>query len=105
MIGKVVKFDFKTDNRTRGRFARMALFINLDKLIISQICVNGEIQQVVYEALPTVCFTCGKYGHVKDLCSLPKETLDKVNDKVVADGGSISGNSDPEKISEPAFGP
>ncbi|PPS19255.1 hypothetical protein GOBAR_AA01318 [Gossypium barbadense] len=41
--------------------------------------------------------------HVKDLCSLPKETLDKVNDKVVADSGSISGNGDPEKISEPAF--
>ncbi|KAG8473178.1 hypothetical protein CXB51_035109 [Gossypium anomalum] len=35
MIGKVVKFDFKTDNRTRGRFARMALFINLDKPLIS----------------------------------------------------------------------
>ncbi|KAG8493210.1 hypothetical protein CXB51_010587 [Gossypium anomalum] len=34
-IGKVTKFDFKTDNRTRGRFARMVVFINLDKPLIS----------------------------------------------------------------------
>ncbi|PPS00900.1 hypothetical protein GOBAR_AA19767 [Gossypium barbadense] len=105
MIGKVVKFDFKTNNRTRNRFARMALFINLDKPLISQICVNREMQRVVYEALPTVCFTCGKYGHVKDLCSLSKETSDKVSDKVVADGDPNSKKDKPGTISEPAFRP
>ncbi|XP_040973682.1 uncharacterized protein [Gossypium hirsutum] len=105
LIGKVVKFDFKTNNRTRNRFARMALFINLDKPLISQICVNREMQRVVYEALPTVCFTCGKYGHVKDLCSLSKETSDKVSDKVVADGDPNSKKDKPGKISEPAFRP
>ncbi|KAK5818500.1 hypothetical protein PVK06_023440 [Gossypium arboreum] len=105
MIGKVVKFDFKTNNRIRNRFARMALFINLDKPLISQICVNREMQRVVYEALPTVCFTCGKYGHVRDLCSLSKETSDKVSDKVVADGDPNSKKDEPGKISEPAFRP
>ncbi|XP_016676325.1 uncharacterized protein [Gossypium hirsutum] len=34
-MGKVAKFDFKTDNRTRGRFARMDVLINLDKPLIS----------------------------------------------------------------------
>ncbi|KAK5824628.1 hypothetical protein PVK06_019409 [Gossypium arboreum] len=62
--GKVAKFDFKTDNRTRGQFSRMAVFINLDKLLVSQILVNGEIQLVVYEALPKICFPCGKYRHI-----------------------------------------
>ncbi|KAG8486486.1 hypothetical protein CXB51_019780 [Gossypium anomalum] len=108
MIGKMVKFKFKTDSKTRGKFARMALFINLDKPLISQICVNGEIQRVVYEALPTVCFTCGKYGHVRDLCPLSKEASDKVSDKVVANGDLNSKNSendDKEKTFGPAFGP
>ncbi|PPR95393.1 hypothetical protein GOBAR_AA25279 [Gossypium barbadense] len=43
--GKVAKFDFKTDNRTRGQFSRMAVFINLDKLLVSQILVNGSSKE------------------------------------------------------------
>ncbi|KAK5839964.1 hypothetical protein PVK06_008824 [Gossypium arboreum] len=105
MIGKVVKFDFNTDNRTRGRFSRMALFINLDKPLISQICVNGKIQRVEYKALPTICFTYGKYGHVRELCPLSKETSNKAGDKVVIDGGSSNNNGYLRKDSEPTFGP
>lgn len=44
------------------------------KPLVSQVLVDGAVQQVEYEALPTVCFGCGKYGHVKDLC--PKVVLD-----------------------------
>ncbi|KAK5802898.1 hypothetical protein PVK06_030527 [Gossypium arboreum] len=36
LIGKVVKLDFQTDNGTRGYFARLAVFINLDKPLISE---------------------------------------------------------------------
>lgn len=35
LIGKVAKLDFNTDNRLRGRFARMTVFINLDKPLTS----------------------------------------------------------------------
>ncbi|PPR89519.1 hypothetical protein GOBAR_AA31165 [Gossypium barbadense] len=52
LIGKVVKLDFQTDKRTR----------------VSQSLVDRVIQWVEYEALPTICFGCGKYDHVKDLC-------------------------------------
>ncbi|PPR84505.1 hypothetical protein GOBAR_AA36209 [Gossypium barbadense] len=68
MIGKVVCLDFNTDSRTRGRFARMAVYINLDKPLTAQVLVNGLHQKVEYEALPTIYFTCGKYGHTKELC-------------------------------------
>ncbi|KAG8474224.1 hypothetical protein CXB51_033548 [Gossypium anomalum] len=74
LIGSVVKLDLQTDNRTRGRFARLAVFINLDEPLVSQVLVKGVVQRVEYEALPTVCFSCGKYGHVKELC--PLETMD-----------------------------
>ncbi|PPS07823.1 hypothetical protein GOBAR_AA12840 [Gossypium barbadense] len=105
MIGKVAKFDFKTDNRTKRRFARMAVFINLDKSLVSQIQVNGDIQRVEYESLPTICFTCGKYGHVREMCSLSKETSGKKGDKLVADDNSSRDNNKLGKESDPAFGP
>ncbi|KAH1046188.1 hypothetical protein J1N35_036972 [Gossypium stocksii] len=70
LTGKLVKLDFQTDNRTRGQFAWLAIFINLDKWLVSQVMIDGAIQRVEYEALSTVCFACGKYGHVKKLCSL-----------------------------------
>ncbi|KAK5843396.1 hypothetical protein PVK06_005852 [Gossypium arboreum] len=69
LIGKVVKLDLQTENQTRGRFARLAGYINLDRPLISQIYVDRVTQRVEYEALPIVCFVCGKYGHVKDLCT------------------------------------
>ncbi|KAH1091496.1 hypothetical protein J1N35_018753 [Gossypium stocksii] len=45
-----------------------------------KVLVDGTIQQVEYEALPTVCFNCGKYGHVRDLCS--SVALDWVLDRL-----------------------
>lgn len=68
LIGKVVKLDLQTGNNTRGRFAHMAVFVNLDRPLISKVLVDGDVQRVEYESLPMVCFNCGKYGHVKELC-------------------------------------
>ncbi|MBA0760955.1 hypothetical protein Gotri_023665 [Gossypium trilobum] len=75
LIGKVVKLDIQTDNQTKGRFARLAVYINLEKPLILQVIVDGAVQLVEYEALPTVCFSCGKYGHVKETC--PSVATDK----------------------------
>ncbi|KAA3465048.1 GroES-like zinc-binding alcohol dehydrogenase family protein [Gossypium australe] len=68
MVRKVVKMDLNTDSRVRGRFARMAVYINLEKPLVSQILVNGSPQRVEYESLLTICFHCGRYGHVKENC-------------------------------------
>ncbi|MBA0610829.1 hypothetical protein Godav_011607, partial [Gossypium davidsonii] len=65
---KVVKLDVQTDNQTRGRFARLVVYLNLEKPLISQIIVDDAVQRVEYEALPTVCFACRKYRHVKETC-------------------------------------
>ncbi|KAK8579463.1 hypothetical protein V6N12_069788 [Hibiscus sabdariffa] len=66
-IGSVVKMDFQTDNGHRGRFARLAVNVNLNLPLISKIFVNGWIQIVEYKSLPVVCFDCGVYGHTKDI--------------------------------------
>ncbi|MBA0706709.1 hypothetical protein Golax_018803 [Gossypium laxum] len=52
-----------------GRFARMTIYVKLDKALISQVLINEVLQRVEYEYLPTVCFLCGHYGHVKELCT------------------------------------
>ncbi|KAH1091788.1 hypothetical protein J1N35_019045 [Gossypium stocksii] len=69
LVGQVVKPDMNTDNRTRGRFARLAVYVNLDKPLVSQILINGQEQKVEYESLSTICFHCGRYGHVESICN------------------------------------
>ncbi|MBA0677303.1 hypothetical protein Goari_018719 [Gossypium aridum] len=51
LVGKVVKFDLNTDSKTRGCFAKMVVFVDLDKPLISQVMVNKEIQRVKNENL------------------------------------------------------
>ncbi|MBA0877889.1 hypothetical protein Goshw_010630 [Gossypium schwendimanii] len=36
MVGKVVKLDMNTDSRTRGRFARLAVYVDLEKPLNSE---------------------------------------------------------------------
>ncbi|XP_040950683.1 uncharacterized protein [Gossypium hirsutum] len=104
LIGKVVKLDFQTDNRTRGRFARLAVFINLDKPLISQVMVDNTVQKLEYEALLTVCFSCGKYGHVKEFCPMVvvDQTRGQSANVVVEAQGDVGGRTDGDQ--RPEFG-
>ncbi|KAK9046473.1 hypothetical protein V6N11_052360 [Hibiscus sabdariffa] len=67
-IGPVIRIDYQTENGCRERFARMAIRIDLNKPLVSKLLVNGKIQVVEYESLPTICFNCGKYGHLSETC-------------------------------------
>lgn len=75
-FGKVIKIDYNTELATRGKFARIAVEVSLGSPLISQFLMDGRIQRVEYEALPTICFVCGKYGHTSSSC-LDKLNLDK----------------------------
>ncbi|PPS16248.1 hypothetical protein GOBAR_AA04332 [Gossypium barbadense] len=114
LIRKMVKLDVQTDNQTRGRFARLVVYINLEKPLISQVIVDGAIQRVEYEALPTVCFACGKYGHVKEMCTMAVIEQNLVvphRESSCGVGSSNGGKSDDDsmvsrsKEKEPEFGP
>ncbi|KAA3484764.1 leucine-rich repeat receptor-like protein kinase PEPR2 [Gossypium australe] len=67
-IGKVAKLDFNIDAGVRERFTRMAVCMNLEKPLVSQVLVDGIIQQVEYKYLSTVYFSCGHYNHTKKFC-------------------------------------
>ncbi|PPR92871.1 hypothetical protein GOBAR_AA27805 [Gossypium barbadense] len=93
IIGKVVRLDLNTGSRIRGRFARLVVYVNLHKPLISKVLVNGVQQKVEYEALPTIYFSCGKYGHTKELCTMmqPEVTSEKIQDTVVPEKQSCEG--------------
>lgn len=74
-IGKVVRLDFNTNSRIRGHFAKMVVYVNLDKPLVAQVLMSGLHQKVEHEALPMICFTCGTYGHAKELCASPQPDL------------------------------
>ncbi|KAK8556253.1 hypothetical protein V6N12_002663 [Hibiscus sabdariffa] len=46
----------------------MVVSVNLSKPLVLKVVVNGRTQLVEYEALPTICFVCGTYGHTRDSC-------------------------------------
>lgn len=51
MVEKVAKLNFNTNNRVRGMFTRMAIYVNLERVLISQVLVNGAIQRIEYKSL------------------------------------------------------
>ncbi|CAA0818218.1 Unknown protein, partial [Striga hermonthica] len=63
IFGKVVKIDQQTAALTRGKYARLAVTVDLTKPLCVSFAINGKTQRVVYENLPVICFQCGRIGH------------------------------------------
>ncbi|KAH1115012.1 hypothetical protein J1N35_008390 [Gossypium stocksii] len=94
-VGKVVPLDLNTDSRTRGRFTRIAVYVNLEKPLIAQVIVNEIPQKVEYKGLPTICFTCGKYGYSNELCVSSQSEIESGKDQ--AEVSSAKGKKNKEK--------
>ncbi|PPE01339.1 hypothetical protein GOBAR_DD01665 [Gossypium barbadense] len=52
-IGPVVKIDRNTNTKSRGQFVRLAVYIDLGKLLISKLQIDGRMQRVEYESMST----------------------------------------------------
>ncbi|MBA0785429.1 hypothetical protein Gotri_006956 [Gossypium trilobum] len=66
---------FFRENGYQGRFARTAISVDLCWPLISKLRVEGKIRRVEHENLPKVCYKCGCFGHMKDMC--PKVRKEK----------------------------
>lgn len=77
VIGKVIRIDYNPESATRGKFARIAVDLFLDKPLCSQLLLDGKVQNVEYENLPRICFECGKYGHLSAGCPERKNNEEK----------------------------
>ncbi|MBA0732512.1 hypothetical protein Gogos_016599 [Gossypium gossypioides] len=51
VIGPIAKIDRNTDSKVRGKFARLAVFVDLRLPLISNIKIDDQIQCVEYESL------------------------------------------------------
>ncbi|CAN1836286.1 hypothetical protein LINPERHAP1_LOCUS34715 [Linum perenne] len=58
LIGRTVKIDFMTQRTDRGKFARIAVEIDLNMPLPLVIELDGCLQLVEYENIPTLCFGC-----------------------------------------------
>ncbi|MBA0675196.1 hypothetical protein Goari_016751 [Gossypium aridum] len=54
LLGGASSGSNKRSSDSRGSFARMEVYINLDRLFVSQVLVNREIQRVEYDSLPVI---------------------------------------------------
>ncbi|KAL4341777.1 hypothetical protein GQ457_08G026220 [Hibiscus cannabinus] len=70
VVGRVVKIDYNTSGGSRGKFARLAVMVDLNKPLLSCVSIDGHIQKLEYEGLHQICFHCGTYGHSKETCGV-----------------------------------
>ncbi|XP_010520311.1 PREDICTED: uncharacterized protein LOC104799464 [Tarenaya hassleriana] len=85
-IGRVIRVDYNTVSASRGRFARVAVELDLSKPLISSFEIEGLTQLVEYENLPTICFSCGVIGHLKEQCS--KQRTSGEPEGIVSEGSA-----------------
>ncbi|CAN1217695.1 hypothetical protein LINPERPRIM_LOCUS1093 [Linum perenne] len=63
LVGRTIKIDFNTQRAERGKFARMAIELDLSNPIPPVVLLDGVPQLVEYENLPTLCFNFDRVGH------------------------------------------
>ncbi|CAN1729268.1 hypothetical protein LINPERHAP1_LOCUS551 [Linum perenne] len=104
LVGKTIKIDFNTQRAERGKFARIAIELDLSEPLPPVVLLDGAHQIVEYENLPTLCFECGRVGH--DSTSCPKNavvsqppTAATVEGRVIGPGSGMS------EVSADRFGP
>ncbi|KAL4386403.1 hypothetical protein GQ457_09G026060 [Hibiscus cannabinus] len=68
IVGDVVKVDYNTKAGERGKFARLAVTVDLNKPLVPCIGIDGFIQNLEYEGLHHICYSCGVYGHLQEYC-------------------------------------
>ncbi|XP_039121328.1 uncharacterized protein LOC120258056 [Dioscorea cayenensis subsp. rotundata] len=71
-MGNLLKIDDLTFNLTRSKFARVCIDLDLSKPLSRGFWVGDDSQRVfvvvLYERLPTFCYTCGVIGHGSKSC-------------------------------------
>ncbi|XVF24797.1 hypothetical protein REPUB_Repub13aG0158600 [Reevesia pubescens] len=106
-LGVLLRIDATTASSTRGRYARICIQVDLDKPLVQNIKIGRFNQQVMYETVAGLCFSCGCIGHNTTKCPANmKETMERSQtlDKNEAGTSTIVQESSPDK-SDAKYGP
>ncbi|KAL7202937.1 hypothetical protein ACSBR1_034399 [Camellia fascicularis] len=68
-LGVPLKVDINTAMAARGKYARVCVEIDLRKPLVSHFTIGKYTYGVEYEHLHSLCFSCGRVGHRKEICS------------------------------------
>ncbi|KAK1644641.1 hypothetical protein QYE76_062446 [Lolium multiflorum] len=78
-LGKVEKMDVDDKGRAWGEYLRVRVLINVNEPLMRYLSVFSQSRQetdhyaVMYERMPTFCFSCGLIGHSSLSCPTPAE--------------------------------
>ena len=67
-VGNVLRVDTHTATKTKGKFARLCVQIDVNKPLTTVILIGKFEQPVCYEGIQKLCFGCGRMGHRKEFC-------------------------------------
>ncbi|CAI0435130.1 unnamed protein product [Linum tenue] len=104
LVGRTVKLDYHTENMERGKFARIAVELDMTKPLATRIRLDGFWQPVLYENLPEICFGCGRIGHTEESCSKKTGNVPNVISSAEVPVLPIEGSS-PSSESPAGYGP
>ncbi|KAJ4826292.1 hypothetical protein Tsubulata_042945 [Turnera subulata] len=77
VVGSTVKIDTMTEKAKRGKFAKLAVAVDLTQPLKGVVRLDEKDIQVSYEGLPTICFTCGRIDHSPLVCPMRSRALGK----------------------------
>lgn len=114
-IGKPIMLDEVTAFASRGRFARVCVEFNLGKPLLTRVQIKRKFIHIEYEGFPTICYSCGRVGHMKETCIhtiLPvtqqnKEPSNHQGSKNAVDGMAVDEDATVARESHPTseYGP
>ena len=83
-IGNVLRVDTHTASESRGRFARLCVQIDVEKLLVTAVLIGRFEQAVYYEGIQKLYFAYGRMGHRKENCpyTICRETPPRVANMV-----------------------
>ncbi|XP_020701446.1 uncharacterized protein LOC110113283 [Dendrobium catenatum] len=80
-IGTLIYLDGNSFKWGKREYAHVCSCLNLDKKVPNSVWIEGmhgrSFQKVVYEKISSLCYHCGKLGHLKNQCSLINNSTSK----------------------------